>query len=102
MSCTVLDAPRSQHIKAGLNMDGIGWADVNNNPTNEIWFTDGESARLAQMFDAVRSMYGINIGYTTTYGVGGYGSDQSSYWSRGIEPPTAPGDGGRRTRIPRL
>ncbi len=77
---------RGEQIKAGLIMDGIGWVGAGgpSDYRNNVWYTDGPSARLADAFDDVRSAYGIEIGYAKVHSDIGYGSDQSSYWMYGF------------------
>lgn len=74
---------RGERIKAGLNMDGIGWHQPSD-PTgyfNQISFSDAESERIADLFDQVRADYGIQIGFGKNEGGG---SDERSYWDHGF------------------
>ena len=82
---------RGEKIKAGLNIDLVGWRDPAD-PTgymNEIWYNNAESQRIANMFNQVRTDYGINIGLrsnaaTTT-------SDERAYWNLGQTAVTSVG-----------
>ena len=82
---------RSEQIKAGLNINSVGWPDPSD-PTglmNEIWYNNAESQRIANLFNQVRTDYGISIGFrsnaaTTT-------SDERAYWNLGQTAVTSVG-----------
>jgi hypothetical protein len=62
---------RGEQIKAGLVMDHIGW-NYPSDPTgyyNEVSYSDAESSRIADIFNQVRSDYGIVIGFGKDGGV---------------------------------
>lgn len=74
---------RGEQIKAGLVMDHIGWP-YPGDPTgymNQVSYNGTESNRIANMFDTVRSQYGIVIGFGSDGGV--QNSDEHSYWAYG-------------------
>ena len=74
---------RGEIIKAGLNMDQIGWPDPTD-PTgfmNEIWYDGSEAEHIADLFNQVRLDYGIDIGWKKTPGLGN--SDEHAYWNLG-------------------
>ncbi|GIK40303.1 MAG: hypothetical protein BroJett011_41360 [Chloroflexota bacterium] len=74
---------RGEQIKVGLVMDHIGWA-YPSDPTgymNQISYIDTESERIANMFNQVRTDYGIVIGFGKDYGI--QNSDEHSYWNNG-------------------
>ncbi|MCQ3976704.1 MAG: hypothetical protein DPW09_25020 [Anaerolineae bacterium] len=74
---------RGEQIKAGLVMDHIGWP-YPSDPTgyfNEVSYIDAESERIADMFNQVRTDYGITIGFGKDGGV--QNSDEHSYWNFG-------------------
>ena len=82
---------RGEKIKAGLNIDSVGWPDPSD-PTglmNEIWYNNAESQRIANIFNQVRTDYGIVMGFrsnaaTTT-------SDERAYWNLGQTAVTSVG-----------
>ena len=76
---------RGEQIKAGLIMDHIGWQN-SADPTdlmNEYPYNpgDAESVNIANLFNQVRTDYGISIGYRTNQGISN--SDNISYWNAG-------------------
>jgi hypothetical protein len=74
---------RGEAIKAGLNLDQIGYPDPTD-PTglmNEISYIDDESKRIADMYDEVRTEYGIVIGFRENKGF--TSSDEFAYWNQG-------------------
>jgi hypothetical protein len=74
---------RGEQIKAGLIMDHIGWH-YPSDPTgyfNEVSFINAESERIADMFNQVRTDYGITIGFGKDQGI--QNSDEHSYWNFG-------------------
>jgi hypothetical protein len=82
---------RGEQIKAGLVMDHIGWP-YPSDPTgymNEISYIDPESERIADLFDQVRTQYGIQIGFGKDQGI--QNSDEHSYWDADL---TAVSSGG--------
>ena len=74
---------RGEQIKAGLNMDNIGrpYPDDPTGYMNAISYNDAESERIADLFNSVRTEYGITIGFSKLGAI--QNSDQWSYWSRG-------------------
>ncbi len=74
---------RGEQIKAGLVMDHIGWPDPGD-PTgymNEVSYNGTESERIADLFNQVRTDYGIVIGYGKDNAI--QNSDEHSYWDLG-------------------
>ena len=82
---------RGEQIKAALNMDHIGTANPSN-PTsyvNGLSYNNTESARIADIFGAVLTQYGIGMDYAKLGAI--QNSDQRSYWDSGL---TAVSSGG--------
>jgi hypothetical protein len=82
---------RGEQIKAALVMDHIGWP-YPSDPTgyfNEVSYIDAESNRIANLFNQVRTDYGISIGFGKDQGI--QNSDEHSYWNAGL---TAVSSGG--------
>ena len=82
---------RGEQIKAGLILDHIGWP-YPSDPTgyfNEVSYIDAESNRIANLFNQVRTDYGISIGFGKDQGI--QNSDEHSYWNAGL---TAVSSGG--------
>ncbi|GIK75307.1 MAG: hypothetical protein BroJett021_42950 [Chloroflexota bacterium] len=74
---------RGEQIKVGLVMDHIGWPHPGD-PTglmNQVSYSGAESERIADLFNQVRSQYGIVIGFGKDGGV--QNSDEHSYWNYG-------------------
>jgi VCBS repeat-containing protein len=74
---------RGEQIKAGLVMDHIGWP-YPSDPTgymNEISYNGSDSERIADLFNQVRTDYGIVIGYGKDQAI--QNSDEHSYWNFG-------------------
>ncbi len=62
---------RGEQIKAGLVMDHIGWS-YPSDPTgymNQVSYIDAESNRIADLFNQVRTDYGISIGFGKDQGI---------------------------------
>ncbi len=74
---------RDEQIKAGLVMDNIGhpYPDSSTYYFNGISTNDAESERIANLFNQVRTDYGIVIGFLNLGAI--QNSDQWSYWDRG-------------------
>jgi hypothetical protein len=72
---------RGEVIKAGLIMDGIGWSEAAPTNMNVLWFNNSSSERIADLFNIVRSLYGIDIGWRKTSS--SY-SDNQTYWNMGL------------------
>jgi peptidase M28-like protein/F5/8 type C domain-containing protein/List-Bact-rpt repeat protein len=74
---------RAERIDAALIMDGIGWSETAPDSMNDVWFSSAGSAseRIADLFETVRTTYGIAVGYRKT--TGSY-SDNQSYWDVGL------------------
>lgn len=76
---------RGEKIKAGLVMDHIGWSD----PTDPTGYFNGvsynpsdpESLRITNLFNQVKSDYGISMGFAGYQAI--YNSDEHSYWNYG-------------------
>jgi len=82
---------RGEQIKAALNIDHIGALDPND-PTgyvNGISYNDSESSRIADIFGAVLTQYGIDMDNAKLGAI--QNSDQRSYWDSGL---TAVSSGG--------
>jgi hypothetical protein len=75
---------RGEQIKALLNMDQIGWraSSVSTDYMNEISYNGTESEGIANLFNQVRTDYGIAIGFRKNQGL--LSSDQQVYWDRGL------------------
>jgi hypothetical protein len=74
---------RGEQFKAGLVMDLIGFPNPGD-PTgymNDLSYSDAESQRIADLFDQVRTQYGIVIGFRKSLGI--LSSDEHAYWENG-------------------
>jgi len=83
---------RGEQIKAGLVMDHIGWP-YPSDPTgymNEVSYNNAESERIADLFNQVRTEYGIIIGFGKDQAI--QNSDEHSYWNFG-QPAVSSGGG---------
>ena len=55
---------RNEKVKAGLVFDGIGWSEIAPHDMNCIWANSKpESQRIANIFDTIRTEYGIDINW---------------------------------------
>ena len=82
---------RREQIKAGLNLDHIGVADPDD-PTgymNQMSYNSAESERIANIFDAVLTEYGIAMGFEKWGAI--QNSDQWSYWDAGLTAVSSAG-----------
>lgn len=71
----------SKNFKSALVMDCIGWSEADPETMNCIYANANipETVEIANLFDAVRGRYGIDIGYRRcTYS--SWFSDQGRYW----------------------
>lgn len=84
---------RGEKIKAGLNIDSTGWPDAPDadgpNYMNEVWYNDTESERINDLFNTVRTDYGIDIGFRKTPAT--ITSDERAYWFNGQTAVTSVG-----------
>ena len=75
---------RGEQVKANLNMDGIGWKQYPAYNKNSLWQNGTpESLRIANLFNTVRTAYGINIEWELV-SPSGQTSDNASYWNAGF------------------
>ena len=101
---------RGERIKAGLIMDGIGWSEIAPDRMNCIWHNDEPASKaIAEMFDEVRTDYGLDIAWRACT-PSGQTADNKPYWDRGLPavlsigglPYTAPGYHGCGDTIDKL
>ena len=76
---------RGEQIKAGLMMDGIGWSIIPGANNNEVWWNSlaPDTQRIVGIFDAVRSIYGIDINFNGIHQPYG-GGDGQPYLDQGL------------------
>jgi hypothetical protein len=75
---------RGEALKASLVMDGIGWSEIAPQHMNCLWAEGApENLRVAQLFDAARQQYGIDIAWRLCTSTGQV-SDNVSYWEKGL------------------
>jgi len=72
-------------IKAALVLDGIGWSEIAPQQMNCIWdANDPETMRIADLFDQMRTLYQIDIGWRRCAPTSNQFSDNAAYWEQGL------------------